>query len=161
VNIFIQCILQEGRSEKSRSKRSVQNFDTIHVDVIIVDPTWTYLVSHVISSCGMVAMVVNQAKIGLYHDQHLINAFLPIDIRVFGCLHQQMDNFFHQCANMAWSAKDISGLLLVVLWAFYRQKVLAILQRMQATFILKHNVVVGELGSFRFTILSCFPSIFL
>jgi hypothetical protein len=59
------------------------------------------LVSHVVSSCGVVAMVVNQAKIGLYHDQHLINAFLPIAIRVFGCLQQQKDDFFHQCANMA------------------------------------------------------------
>jgi hypothetical protein len=53
-----------------------------------------------------------------------------IAIKVFGCLHQQMDDFFHQCANMAWSAKDIGGLLLVVLWAFYRQRVLAILQKM-------------------------------
>jgi hypothetical protein len=38
--------------------------------------------------------------------------------------------FFHQCANMAWSAKNIGGLFLVVLWAFYRWRMLTILQRM-------------------------------
>jgi hypothetical protein len=30
----------------------------------------------------------------LYHDQHLINAFLPFTIKVFGSLHQQANDFF-------------------------------------------------------------------
>jgi hypothetical protein len=35
------------------------------------------------------------AKEGLYHDHYPMDAFLPIVIEVFECLHQQVDDFFH------------------------------------------------------------------
>jgi hypothetical protein len=59
-------------------------------------------------------MMVVQAKEGLYDDWHSINAFLPLAIEVFSCLHQQVNDFFHQYANMLWSAKCISSPPLVV-----------------------------------------------
>jgi hypothetical protein len=102
-------------------------------------------------------MVVAQAKKGLYHDQHLINAFLPFTIKVFGSLHQQANDFFHQCANMAWLAQ---GLALVILHVLFRQKVLIALQRAQTIYILRHAIIVNE-GSSRLNALSCFPSLFL
>jgi hypothetical protein len=47
-----------------------------------------------------------------------MDEFFPIAKKVFSCLHQQVGDFFHQCANMAWLAKD--GSLNITLCAFYR-----------------------------------------
>jgi hypothetical protein len=55
-------------------------------------------------------IVVAQAKDYLYYDRFPMDMFLPFAIKVFGCLHQQVDEFLHQCANMAWGAKGIGGL---------------------------------------------------
>jgi len=41
----------------------------------------------------------------------------------------KVDNFFHWCANMAWTTKDIRSPPLLVLRFFYRQKMLVALQR--------------------------------
>jgi hypothetical protein len=35
------------------------------------------------------------AKEGLYHDHHAIDEFLPLGVKVFGCLHQQANDFLH------------------------------------------------------------------
>jgi hypothetical protein len=69
-----------------------------------------------------------------------------------------MDHVFHQCASMAWSTKGINGLPLMVLCAFYRQKMLIALQRMHTDSILKHVIIVGE-GSSKLTIFSSFVSL--
>lgn len=58
------------------------------VDMVIVDPTQVDLVFQVVSSHEVAAMTITQAKGELYHDQHLIDTFLPLAIKVFGCLHQ-------------------------------------------------------------------------
>jgi hypothetical protein len=68
-----------------------------------------------------------QGKERFYQDQHLINAFFPFAIKLFNCWHQQVDGFFYKCANMVWSTKSTSHLPLVVLHAFYRQRVLLVL----------------------------------
>lgn len=44
-----------------------------------------------------------------YHNWHSTYVFFPLAIKVFWCLHQQVDDVFHQCANMAWLRKDING----------------------------------------------------
>jgi hypothetical protein len=75
-----------------------------------------------------------------------------------------VDEFLHQCANMAWGAKGIGGLPLSILCAFYKQKVLVVLERVQAISILKHVIIVGEGSSrlgiflkvFSFLYLICF-----
>jgi hypothetical protein len=64
------------------------------VNVIIVDPIRTNLVSWVVLSHGVVATVVAQMKEGLYHNRYLVNMFLPLAIEVFGCFHQQSNNLF-------------------------------------------------------------------
>ncbi len=70
------------------------------VNVIIIDHARTYLVLCVASFCEVVIMVAIQAKERFYHNWHLTNAFLPLAIEVFDCLHQQVYNFFHRCVNM-------------------------------------------------------------
>jgi hypothetical protein len=77
--------------------------DGIHtlVDVIIIDPVQAYLVLCVVSFCEVVATMAIQAKERLYHNWHITNAFFPLTMEVFDCLHRQMYNFFHQYANMA------------------------------------------------------------
>jgi hypothetical protein len=80
----------------------VLSVEDIHilVDVVIAKPTQVNLISCVISSCKVVVTMVAHAKEGFYHNQHLVDAFLPLAIYVFGCLHQQANTFFLQCANM-------------------------------------------------------------
>ncbi len=64
--------------------------------------------------------MVVQVKEGFYHDHHLIDTFFPLAIKVFGCLHQQADIFFHRCASMVWLVKGTGGCCLVILSVFYR-----------------------------------------
>jgi membrane-associated PAP2 superfamily phosphatase len=71
-------------------------------------------------SHGVVVTMAAQVKEGLYRNYYLVDMFFPLVIKVFRSLHQQFDNFFHQCANMAWIAKGIKALLLSVLHSFYR-----------------------------------------
>ncbi len=86
--------------------------------------------------------------------------FLPFAIKVFDCLHQQVNNFFHnQSGDMEWSTKCSSDPPLAILHAYYKQRVLIALQIVEATFILRHVVIVGE-GSFGLSVLSGFPSPF-
>jgi hypothetical protein len=59
---------------------------------------------------------------------------------------------------MAWSAKGISGLPIMVLCAFYKQKLSIALQRMHIDSILKHAVIVGK-GYSKHIVLSSFVSL--
>ncbi len=129
----------------------------ILLDVVIANPIQVDLVLQVALSHGVVAIVVAQVKNGLYCDQFLLNMFFPLVIEVFGCLYQQQDEFFHQCANMAWGAKGIGILPLSILHAFYKQKVSMTLH---VVFILKCVVMVGE-GSSRLGVLSKGPPVSL
>lgn len=45
-------------------------------------------------------MVTTHPKDGLYCDQDLGDTFLFLVVKVFDCLHQQLDAFLHQCANL-------------------------------------------------------------
>jgi hypothetical protein len=138
---------------------SVDNIYTL-VNVVIANLIQTDLVSCVISYHEVATTVVAQAKKGFYHDRHSIDAFLPLTIKVFGSLYQQADDLFHQCVNMVWLAKATSGLALVILHVLFRQKVLVALQRVQTIYILRHVIIVNE-SSFRLSVFSCFPSLFL
>jgi hypothetical protein len=89
-------------------------------DVLIANPIWTYLVLWVVSFREVATMMLAQTKEVFYHDRHLEDMFIPLAIKVFGCMHQQIDNFFHQCANMAWITKGSTSPLLVILCVFYR-----------------------------------------
>jgi hypothetical protein len=46
--------------------------------------------------------------------------FIPLAIKIFACLHQQANNFLHQCVNMAWSTKGFGGPYLLILHSFYK-----------------------------------------
>jgi thiol:disulfide interchange protein len=68
---------------------------------------------------------------------------LPV-IKVFKCLHQQVDEFLHQCVNMAWGAMGIVGPSLLVLCTFYKHRVSMTLQHAQTIYILKRVIVVSD-----------------
>ncbi len=89
-----------------------------------------------------------------------MDAFLPLDIEVYSCLHWQVDNCFHWCVNMVWSTKRIGDLPLTVLCAVYRQKVSITLHGTQITSILKH-VIIASNGSSKLTTFSSFSFRFL
>jgi hypothetical protein len=70
------------------------------VNMVIDDPTRGDLVSQVVPFRKVIMMMTTQAKEGLYHDWHSTNMFLPLAIEIFECIHQQANNFLHQCVNM-------------------------------------------------------------
>ncbi len=113
-------------------------------NIVIVDPTHVNLISQVAYSWGMVITIVIQAEFVSYCDRHPEDDFIPIAIEIFICLYQQVDDFLHQCANMTWSAKGFGGPLSIIC-SFYRQRVLVVLQRIQATTILRWAIMaIGE-----------------
>lgn len=134
-------------------------FSVALVDMVIANTIQVVLVFRAISFCRVATMVVAQVKEGLYHDWHSKDVFLPLVIEIFGCVHQQANNFLHQCVNMVWLTKNTCSPRLVVLCAFYKQRVLVALQKTHATFILKCIIVVGK-GSFRLTTFIGFLSLF-
>jgi hypothetical protein len=87
--------------------------DGIHtlVDVIIIDPTQANLLPSFYEAQRFVAFDAAEAK-------HPTNKFLPLAIKVFGCLHKQADMFLHDYANAIWSLKGPKGPHLFVLVIF-------------------------------------------
>jgi hypothetical protein len=68
----------------------------------------------------MAMTIATRAKVLSYHDQHLEDDFILLAIEIFGCLHHQVDDFFHQCVNITWLAKGFEGPSLLILRSFYR-----------------------------------------
>jgi hypothetical protein len=60
----------------------------ILANVIITNPTYANLVLRVVFSQGVVATIAAQAKVVSYHDQYLEDDFIPLKVKIFGCLHQ-------------------------------------------------------------------------
>jgi hypothetical protein len=54
------------------------------VDIIIIDPIRTNLVSQAILFHGVIVTIATQAKDGLCGDRYPMNQFLPLAIEVFG-----------------------------------------------------------------------------
>lgn len=115
----------------------------VHIlaNVIIVNPTWTYIILRA------AILVMDHAKGMFYYNQHPHDRFLLLIMEVFGYLHQQAKTFLFQCANMVPLVKSNICLLLLVLWAFYRQKVVVTLQRTQASSILRWTGVTNKASS--------------
>jgi hypothetical protein len=79
-----------------------------------------------------------------YYNWYLADQFSPLAIKVFGCLHQHVDDFSHLCANMTWSAKGFKGLPLLILHSFYKYKVSVALQWVHLTSISRHAIAESE-----------------
>ncbi len=58
------------------------------VDVIIADPTQVNLLLQSCATQGFDASNVAQVKEWSYHNQHLVNQFLPLSVELFGCLYK-------------------------------------------------------------------------
>jgi hypothetical protein len=65
------------------------------VDIVIIDLIRANFVLQVALSHGVATIVTSWAKDDFYCNQYLMNMFLFLVIKVFGCLHQQINNFFH------------------------------------------------------------------
>ncbi len=57
------------------------------INIIIVDSTYAKKNSQIIFFRKVVPMIATQAKIVSYCDQHLEDDFIPLAIKMFGCLH--------------------------------------------------------------------------
>ncbi len=64
-------------------------------EVVIVNPTQVDLVSWTIFSRWVAIIVVIHAKDNIYCNQFSAKMFFLVAIEGFGCLHQQVDKFFH------------------------------------------------------------------
>jgi hypothetical protein len=69
-----------------------------------------------------VASDATQTKEKNYCDWQPIDQFVPLVIKVFGCLHKQVDVFLHNCANAIWSLRRLEGFPLSILVTFLQQK---------------------------------------
>jgi hypothetical protein len=75
----------------------VLSIDGVHtlVDVVIINPIEVDLVLQVVFARGVMMTITIQVKDGFYCNRFLTYMFSPLVIKVFRCLHQQMDEFFH------------------------------------------------------------------
>ncbi len=101
------------------------NKDDIHIliDVIIIDLTRANFLRRFCTIQGFATSNVAQTKEKNYHNQHLIDQFLPLAIEVFGCLHKQVDVYLQDCANAIQSSKRSEGLFLSILVVFLYQNI--------------------------------------
>jgi hypothetical protein len=63
----------------------------------------------------------------------------------------------HHCVNMAWVAKGSGGLPLLILHAFYRQRVLVTLQQVHAATILMWQAIITGEGSYSLSVFFSVP----
>jgi len=103
----------------------VFNKDDIHtlINIIIIDPTCANFLHRSCTIQGFTTSNVTQTKQKNYHNQHLIDQFLPLAIEVFGCLHKQVDVYLQDCVNAFWSSKGPEGLFLSILVVFLYQNI--------------------------------------
>jgi hypothetical protein len=106
-------------------------------------------------------MITTQAMIMSYYNQHLKDDFIPLIIEIFICLHQQVNNFFHRFANMAWSMKGFRSFPLVIICSFYRQRVSMALRRIQVAIILHWVIVAIRHASYKIGVFLSFLPHFL
>jgi hypothetical protein len=85
-----------------------------------------------------------------------MDPFFILAIKVFECLHQQVNSFFHRCVNMVWSVKGFACPL-SILCSLYKYMVLVTFQRAYVTFSVK-CVVVKDEDSWRFNVFADVPS---
>ncbi len=115
-------------------------------NIVIADPMQTNLF---LQSCATQEFAASN---GLkpkknYCDQHPTNQFLPLAIKIFGCLHKQTNVFLHDSTNVIWNLKGLDNFIFFVLVTFLHQKISITLQRIQASSILNWVVVVGLITS--------------
>jgi hypothetical protein len=87
-------------------------------NVVIVDPTQMDLLPQFFTIQGFVVSNAVQTKERSYHNRHPINQFFPIVIEVFGCLHEHVDMFLHDCGNAICSLKG----LIFLPWSLFSSK---------------------------------------
>lgn len=114
-----------------------------------------YITLHIMEEACMIIGWVNNFNKTFWPWLALGGRIYSLSIKVFGCLHQQTNNFVHRCVNMELWAKDIDGLPLVVLHAI--EGVDSFCRELKWLLFLKHIVVVGE-SSFKLVVFSGFSS---
>jgi hypothetical protein len=62
---------------------------------------------------------VAQTKQKNYSNQHPIDLFLALIIKIFRCPHKQANRFLYDCANAIWNFKRPKGLSLFILVPFF------------------------------------------
>jgi hypothetical protein len=53
---------------------------------------------------------LTQTKKKNYYNQHPIDQFFPLEIKIFECLHIQANVFLHNSANVVWNLKGLESL---------------------------------------------------
>ncbi len=92
------------------------------INILIANPTQADLFPRFYAIKGFATFDVAQVKKQSYHDQHLVDQFLPLVVKVFGCLHKQVDLFLHNCANVIWNMKGPKNTPIIVLIIFFFNK---------------------------------------
>ncbi len=96
-------------------------------------------------------MITDQAKVVSYVIDTQ-DDFIPLVVKVFGCLHQHVDTFFHVPTRHD-QTKGSRGLPLLILRSYYKQRVLVALQEVQVAIVLQQAIVVTKKVSSRLGVL--------
>ncbi len=112
------------------------------VDVIIADPTQVNLLLQSCATQGFDASNVAQAKEWSYHNQHLVNQFLPLSVELFGCLYKQVDVFLHNFANAIWNLKGLDGPFFFFYLSYF-SLTKKFIQKLQASSIFSRVITVS------------------
>jgi len=104
--------------------------DGIHtlVDVVITDLIGMDLLHWSYTTRGFITFEAAQVKERICCGWHPTNHFLPLAIKVFGCLDKQVNVFLHDYANAMWNFKRLESFLIFVLVILLCKKILITLQ---------------------------------
>ncbi len=91
------------------------------VNVVVANPMRAYLFPQSCTTQKFPTFDVTLTKERRYYNRHLvINQFLLLAIKIFGCLCKHVNVFLHECANAIWSLKKPKGPPLSVLsWLLF------------------------------------------
>ncbi|CAM6129262.1 unnamed protein product [Calypogeia fissa] len=90
---------------------------------------------------GHAASHAARLKEEAYATRHLGDLFYPFAVEVFGALHSALDRFLQASAALCVERRPYRSVLVVM--AFFRQRVLVALQRAQAFTIQRRAEAVG------------------
>ncbi len=105
------------------------------------------MVLHASSTIAHAMTVVVQEKTCSYVKCALGNYFIPLAIKIYGCLHIHFVSFFTNCLQATIACHQQSSLVPMMFISYYQQHVSIALQHAHAIAILKCATMLGKHSS--------------
>jgi hypothetical protein len=93
------------------------------MDIVIVDPTRTYMMQQTSTTTTHVTTMATQEKTMSYAERTLGDDFIPFAFETYGCFHFCFDSFFTVCACITITRHQQSFSVSSILISHYQQRV--------------------------------------